>query len=68
MNFRYSKERDTFTIKMLQDETSSTYFLFTESTYKTSENPLFFALVNAFKPYISITIMCYTLMLNAAKP
>ena len=36
---------------MLQEETSSIFFLFTESRYKTSENPLFFALVNAFKPY-----------------
>lgn len=41
----------TFTIKTLQEETSSTNLLFTESRYRTSENPLFLALVIAFKTY-----------------
>ena len=52
---------------MLQEETSSIFFLFTESRHKTSENPLLFALVNASNPTISNTMMCYTIMLNAAK-
>lgn len=37
---------------MLQEETSSRFLLFTESRYKTSENPWPFALVIAFKTYI----------------
>lgn len=41
--------KDTLTTKMLQEETSSRFFLFTESRYKTSENPWPFALVRAFK-------------------
>ena len=36
-------------MKILQEETSSRYFLFTASRYRTSENPLFFALANAFR-------------------
>jgi hypothetical protein len=39
----------TFTRKMLQEETSSRFFLLAESRYKTSENPLLFALAIAFK-------------------
>lgn len=35
-------------MKILQEETSSTYLLLTESKYKTSENPLLFALICAF--------------------
>lgn len=38
-------------MKMLQAETSSMCFLFTESRYRTSENPLLFALPSAFRTY-----------------
>lgn len=39
-------------MKMLHEDTSSRFFLFTESRYKTSENPLFLALLIAFRTYI----------------
>lgn len=38
---------------MLQEETSSRFFLVTESRYNTSENPLFLALICAIKTYMS---------------
>ena len=46
------KFKFTFTMKILQEETSSMYLLFTESKYITSENPLLFALFSAFKTWL----------------
>lgn len=46
---------NTFSIKTLEAEASSMFLLFTESRYKTSENPLSFALLRALKTYINIS-------------
>lgn len=44
-------ELNTFTMRILLAEASSTYRLFTESRYRTSENPLSFALIMACITY-----------------
>ena len=45
--------RFPLTMKILLEETSSIYLLFTESRYNTSENPLLFALFSAFKTWLT---------------